>query len=118
MLTILDPSREKILRVEIAPAFVQRLLGLLGRAAQQDQALWLKPCNWVHSLGMRQALLLFYLDSEQTILRKHRLAPGRLGPRVGRAVSVLEVWLPSWTEQVFHEGDQLTFSTRPLTEEV
>jgi hypothetical protein len=113
MLTLLDPSREKMLQIEIAQTFFQRWLGLLGSAAQEGQALWLKPCNWVHSLGMRQALLLFYLDSEQIIMRKHRLTPGRLGPRVGRAVSVLEVWLPSWTEQVFHEGDQLVFITRP-----
>lgn len=56
-----------------------RLRGLLGQPPlTAGQALWLRPCNAVHTIGMRYALDVLFLDQKGTILHTRSvLAPGR-----------------------------------------
>ena len=43
---------------------LERARGLLGRPALEwGQALWIEPCNNVHTFGMRYALDLAFLDA-------------------------------------------------------
>src|SRR5207302_549707 len=53
---------------EVADRGATRRKGLLGRAGLDDGAgLWIVPCESVHTIGMKFAIDLVYLD------RKHRV---------------------------------------------
>lgn len=59
-----------------------RLRGLLGRAPLRpdaEEALLLSPCGAVHTLGMRYALDIIFLDKAGRVLDFHAaLPPGRM----------------------------------------
>ena len=56
------------MKLVIADGFFARLVGWMGRERlPQDQALWLVPCRAVHTLGMRCALDLVFLDRQGRI---------------------------------------------------
>ena len=47
--------------------------GLLGRAGlDADRALWLEPCNAVHTFGMRFAIDVVWIDRRGRVLSIHR----------------------------------------------
>ncbi|MGV9315057.1 DUF192 domain-containing protein [Streptomyces sp. NPDC003691] len=75
--------------LEIAASYGTRRRGLLGRDGI-DGAILLTPCNAVHTLGMRFAVDVAYLDAELRVVARHTLPPHRLAlPRL-RARHVLE----------------------------
>ncbi|MFD3514208.1 DUF192 domain-containing protein [Streptomyces sp. NPDC058657] len=81
--------------VEIAASPRTRARGLLGRTGIAG-AMLLTPARSVHSLGMRFALDVAYLDRELRVLGVHTMAPHRLAlPRPG-ARHVLEAEAGSW----------------------
>ena len=52
-------------RAYIARSWLARLRGLLGTSElPADEGLWLSPCNSVHSLGMRYAIDVIFLNRE------------------------------------------------------
>ena len=65
--------------------------GLLGRPAlQAGEALWIAPCNSVHSLLMGYPIDLLYLDRSQMLIKIiHGLKPWRFSLALG-AASVVE----------------------------
>ncbi|MDO5505026.1 MAG: DUF192 domain-containing protein [Pseudoxanthomonas suwonensis] len=76
----------------LADRWPLRLRGLLGRAPLQDrarQALWLRPCASVHTLGMRYALDVVFLDRDDRVCgwREH-LAPIRFAACTGARSTV------------------------------
>ncbi|MFE0422198.1 DUF192 domain-containing protein [Streptomyces sp. NPDC058953] len=75
--------------LEIAASYGPRHRGLLGRDGVTG-ALLLTPCNMVHTLGMRFAIDVAYLDAELRVVDLHTLRPHRLAlPRL-RARHALE----------------------------
>lgn len=77
------------LPLEVASSFARRSRGLLGRDGLAG-ALLLTPAQGVHTLGMRFAIDVAYLDRRLTVLAVRTMPPGRLGrPRL-RARHVLE----------------------------
>ncbi len=62
-----------------ADTMFARLLGLLGqRAMAPSQALWLKPCFAVHTVGMRFSLGVFFIDKKGAVVKAiARLQPNR-----------------------------------------
>lgn len=86
--------RRRVLGREVAVAedFRSRLLGLAGIPIERaGPGLLLPRCASVHTLGMRFALDLFFLDREGEVLLARRAVPPRRV--VGRrgAVAVLEI---------------------------
>lgn len=81
-----------LLVLERAETFLSRFLGLLGRAPLPDRhGLWLLPCSSVHSLGMRAAIdVLFIDDGDEVIAVRAELAPMRVAADP-RARSVIEL---------------------------
>jgi len=106
-----DAGTPVISRVGYAHTWRRRLIGLLGhRELGPDEGLWIRPCDSVHTIGMRFDIDVVFLDSQERVvhiaanLRRFRIARAR-------AKSVLE--LPSGAAQRLgiHVGDQLSFRT-------
>jgi hypothetical protein len=78
--------------VRRAETFWTRFRGLLGSAPPAPgHALWLRPCNQVHTLFMRYPIDVVFLDAEERVVEAQTLQPWRLGARCWRAHSVLEL---------------------------
>ena len=80
--------------VEVAPletAHTRRARGrgLLGRDGI-DGALWLPGVRSVHTVGMRFALDVAWVDHRGRVLRTAALPPGRVSAWVARAAAVVE----------------------------
>ena len=75
----------------IADTMFARLLGLLGqRAMAPGQALLLKPCFAVHTVGMRFSLGVFFIDKKGVVVKTiARLKPNRVAV-CWRATAVVE----------------------------
>ncbi len=86
-----DAARACVAQVELAHRWHHRLIGLLGRAAlAPNHALWIRPCNSVHTFGMRFAIDVVFLDADRTVVRvEHNVVPWRVAR--ARAASVLEL---------------------------
>ena len=64
------------LEVRRADTFVRRLVGLLReRRPRPRRALWLEPCAFVHTCGMRFALDLVFLDGDARVLAVREQVP-------------------------------------------
>jgi uncharacterized protein len=80
------------LRVRVADRFFTRALGLLvGAPLESTEGLLIVPCSSIHTLGMRYAIDVVFLDREARVLRVCAdVRAGRL--RFGRgARGVLEL---------------------------
>ena len=91
-LRVLVDGRDANVRAYRASSMIARLFGLLGRRAlAPGEALWLTPCNSVHTLGMAYPIDVVFLDAQsQVISLRPALAPRRLS-LARRARSVLEL---------------------------
>src|SRR5258708_29053861 len=83
--------------VRVARTHWMRLHGLIGTdesGFQRGQALWIVPCRGVHTLAMRFALDVIYLNQSGCVVDVQAgVKPWRFAPVHLRAASVLE--LPS-----------------------
>ena len=72
---------------ELAESRVERRRGLLGRD-ELEGALVLRPCRWVHTIGMRFPIDVAYCDVTMKVLEVVSMQPHRVGrPRLAaRAV--------------------------------
>ena len=66
-----------------------RRRGLLGRD-EIEGALVLTSCRWVHTLGMRFALDVAYLDENGIVVKTVHMRRQRVGAPVWRARTVVE----------------------------
>ena len=66
-----------------------RRRGLLGRDGIEG-ALVLKRCRWVHTLGMRFALDVAYLDENGVVVKTVHMRRHRVGAPVWRAKTAIE----------------------------
>jgi len=83
--------------VETADSLLARLKGLLGRdSLPQGHALWLRPCNGIHTFGMRFPIDVVVLDRIMKVSAiHHNVQPNRMTRLYPSGCSVLE--LPSGT---------------------
>ena len=66
-----------------------RRRGLLGRD-EIEGALVLRSCRWVHTLGMRFALDVAYLDENGVVVKTVHMRRHRIGAPVWRARTAIE----------------------------
>ena len=78
--------------VELATGPLTRARGLLGRSGlEPGRALWLAPCRSIHTVGMRFAIDVVFLDRESSVLALfENLRPYRLAWGGWRAHGALE----------------------------
>ena len=77
----------------IADTFYLRARGLIGRPPlRQTEAMIIKPCSAVHSLGMTYPIDVAYVNGDGEICHMLKpLQPNRLGPFVRGARFVIEL---------------------------
>jgi len=80
-------------RVRFARGWGERYVGLLTRAAvAADEGLWFERAHAVHTLGMRVAVDLIFVDAEGRVLRTDAgVRPGRLSVACAGAKGVVEM---------------------------
>ncbi len=108
-LRVLVDGRDAQVQAFKASTVTSRLFGLLGRRAlAADEALWLTPCNSVHTLGMSYPIDVVFIDAtSRVVATRSALGPRRLtGAR--RARSVLELPARSAERLGIVPGAQLT----------
>jgi uncharacterized membrane protein (UPF0127 family) len=75
--------------VEVASTSRARRRGLLGRDGV-DGAVVLRPCRWVHTIGMRFPLDVAYVDGDGAVVRVARMPRHRMSRPVWKAAWVIE----------------------------
>lgn len=95
--------------VALANTFFTRLRGLIGRRRLAPaEALWLRPCNGVHTWWMHYAIDVIFLDRELRIVKLvENMRPFRLTAPHREARSVLEMSAHSISRANLKVGDQL-----------
>ncbi len=105
-------SKDAVLadRADIADTSVKRKVGLLKHTRlDPGEGLWITPCEAVHTIGMKFAIDVLFLDKKRRVLKiRHAMPRWRMSGSLF-AHSVLE--LPSGTAAATKTaaGDQLEF---------
>ena len=96
-------------KVTLANTFFTRLRGLIARSRLAPaEALWLRPCNGVHTWWMHYAIDVIFLDRELRIVKLvENMRPFRLTAPHREARSVLEMSAHSISRAQLKVGDQL-----------
>ncbi|MFM9132474.1 MAG: DUF192 domain-containing protein [Actinomycetota bacterium] len=81
-----------------------RRRGLIG-VSDVHVPLVLRPCNWVHTVGVRAPLDVAWVAADGTVLATGRLAPMRVGPMHRRAAFVVEAAAGSFDRWGLRAGD-------------
>jgi uncharacterized protein len=74
---------------EVAGDAKSRRRGLLKRD-HFEGALVLKPCRWVHTIGMRFPLDVAFVDRDGVVIKAVRMGRNRIGWPVSKAAWVIE----------------------------
>ncbi|GAC1533644.1 MAG: hypothetical protein NVS2B17_01600 [Candidatus Velthaea sp.] len=95
--------------VESAKSFFQRTIGLLGRShVQPDEGLWIEGCSAIHTIGMRAAIDVVFLDAEHRVLRTFQnVRPNVLALRAPKARHVVELGSGALATRDVQPGDRL-----------
>ena len=90
--------------LEIAHDGAARRKGLLGRDGLEG-ALLIDRCRWVHTVGMRFALDVAYVDRDGAVLKTVRMTPHRVGLPMLKARKVVEAEAGAFARWGLHVGD-------------
>jgi uncharacterized membrane protein (UPF0127 family) len=75
---------------DIANTAKSRRRGLIGQTSI-DSALVISPCKWIHSIGMKCAIDVLYLDDTGLVVKTEHLKPMRIAAPVGRSKTIVEM---------------------------
>lgn len=89
---------------DLAASRSARRHGLLGRD-RYEAALVLRPCRWVHTLGMRFPLDVAYLDADGVVVKTVHMSRRRIGVPVPRARAVIEAEAGAFARWGLRVGD-------------
>lgn len=100
-----------VAEAEIAADAGARTRGLLGRDGMDEKGnasvLVLEPAGWIHTLGMRFAIDVAYVDRRGLVLSFRTMKPWRMGlPRL-RSRRVLEAAAGSFARWNLKAGDRV-----------
>jgi hypothetical protein len=104
---VFNKTRESFLAFDVlrADTHLLRLKGLLGKLRlNSNQGLWVLPSNGIHTIGLRFAIDLIYLDGDDRVIKViESFGTFRIGPLCMDCASVLE--LP--TRTIYHSHTQV-----------
>ena len=98
--------------LEVADSARSRARGLLGRD-DFEGAIWLTPARSVHTVRMRFAIDVAYLDGDQQVVRLVTMRPNRVGLPVFKARSVIEAEAGSFARWGLRVGDRVEIRGAP-----
>jgi uncharacterized protein len=85
-------GRSQRIELMVAAGMLSRMRGLLGRRPLENhEGMLLKPCNLVHTLGMRYAIDVVFLRKDGLVLKVSEALPPRRASGHMRAACVLEL---------------------------
>ena len=92
----------------VADSFLTRLVGLLrDEHLAPGDGLWIKPCNSIHSIGMKFVFDAVFLDKDLRVVHlMHEMPPWKASKMVWSAKSVLELPAGMITQTGTELGDQ------------
>jgi uncharacterized protein len=97
---------EVLASLEVASSSSARRRGLLGRDGL-DGALLLERCRWVHTVRMRFAIDVAFVDADGTVLKMVTMRPHRVGVPMFAARSVIEAEAGAFGRWNLNLGDRL-----------
>ena len=110
--TVTDDSTQRMIveRAVIAESYWSRFWGLMGRRALgEDEGLLIEPCSSIHTMFMRFAIDVIFLDKERRVLKIATVSPFRAS--IGRGSSaVLEVPAGTAKRHGLAVGDTLSLT--------
>lgn len=109
---LLTADGGELARVEVAETARERARGLLGRSSlTPGRAMWLAPCRSIHTVGMRFAIDVAFLDRDARVLTiREQVPPFRLTWGGWRATGVLEFAAGEVARLRIMPGQQLLLS--------
>ena len=97
---------EVLASLDVAEGFGSRLKGLLGKDGIEG-ALLLRPAKSVHTLGMRFAIDVAFVDENMVVLEVRTLVPNRMTRARLKAKAVIEAEAGAFDRWRLRVGDQL-----------
>lgn len=89
---------------DVADSRSARRRGLLDHD-HLEGAIVLRPCRWIHTIGMRFAIDVAYLDARGTVIKTMQMHRHRVGVPVWRATQVIEAEAGAFARWGLHVGD-------------
>lgn len=111
-LLVRNVTRETLIadRATIAASSVERRTGLLKRTGLlPGEALWIAPCECIHTFGMKFAIDAIFLTKKNRVAKIAANLPRRRVVFAIRADSVLELPAGTAARTATREGDQFAF---------
>lgn len=79
------------MQVYYANNFFKRLKGLLGKTSIDRDEFWIfDKTAWVHTMGMRFSIAVFYFDRNGCFIKEELLKPNKIAKYVQGAYYVVE----------------------------
>ncbi len=97
---------------EVASGWRDRRRGLLRRDSLEG-ALVLRPCRWVHTIGMRFPLDVAYVDRDGNVVKAVRMHRHRVGMPVTKATWVIEAEAGAFERWGLSAGDVVELRDGP-----
>ncbi len=99
---------------EIADSFFTRFKGLMFRKAiEPDYALYIRPCNQIHTFSMRFPIDVIYLSKDGTVVEIHEnVKPNKICKTVKNAEGVIEINASMSSKLDIFKGDVLEIQKR------
>lgn len=96
-------------RIDQLSGFLQRAVGLLARSrVQRDEGVWITSCSAIHTIGMRAAIDVIFVDRDGRVLRVDRdVAPNRFSLSCRDASGVVELGAGALSQIDVLPGDRL-----------
>ncbi len=101
---LVTDDKRVLASTEVADARSARRRGLLGRDGLEG-AIALRPCRWVHTIGMRFAIDIAYVDAAGCVVKTMHMSPRRIGVPVWRADYVIEAEAGAFARWGLRVGD-------------
>ncbi len=104
-----DKAQLLIENLELAESFFARGKGLLGRKSLESKsALWIKPCNNIHTFFMNFAIDCIFVNKKMEIVKvASNVKPYKIIGPFWKASSVIETAAGSAEKWNLQVGDQL-----------
>ena len=96
-------------RIDQLSGLFQRAVGLLARPnVQPDEGVWITACSSIHTMGMRYAIDVIFVDRDGCVVHIERnLRPNRLAFGRRRARAVVEMAAGALNQVDVMIGDRL-----------